>query len=274
MNIISKYKDFYDYIVQDHDADITYVRHIGLINEYLDDLFHKDGNSIPCYSKYYGYMNKFAPLKDGEMMFDNYIFGIYPFVYSQPILKIHDSHNYSSYSKIIVLSKSMCDNLLSSDSKIAQDTLDNELIPLAEKEFNNPNIKVRFLRYSKLSDIQKSLKSYIWKVECQNIFYRIQSPVFVKYNINLFYEGAYWDNWPKEPRLGLLKDTHYVTGISLQKLNYNITKYWMDDLFVLNTYINIENFLWSIKQEIVSTPDNKTKIIAHGFDIKTSFRKM
>ena len=42
----------------------------------------------------------------------------------------------------------------------------------------------------------------------------------------------------------------------------------------LNTYINIENFLWSVKQEPISNPDNNTKILAHGFDLKTSFRKM
>ena len=54
----------------------------------------------------------------------------------------------------------------------------------------------------------------------------------------------------------------------------NILKYWYDDLNDLNTYINIENFLWSVKQEPVANPDNKTKILSHGFDLKTSFRKM
>ena len=47
-----------------------------------------------------------------------------------------------------------------------------------------------------------------------------------------------------------------------------------NDLADLNTYINIENFLWSVKQEPIVNPDNKTKIISHGFDLKTSFRKM
>jgi formyltetrahydrofolate synthetase len=39
-------------------------------------------------------------------------------------------------------------------------------------------------------------------------------------------------------------------------------------------YNDIENFLWMTKQEPISEPDNKTKIINHGFDLKTSFRKM
>ena len=47
-----------------------------------------------------------------------------------------------------------------------------------------------------------------------------------------------------------------------------------NDLYDINTYNNIENFLWSIKQEPESKPDNKIKILSHGFDLKTSFRKM
>ena len=57
MKIISKYKDFYDFIAQDHDAELTYVRHGKLVNEYLDDLFRTKTNSIPFYSKYYGYQD-------------------------------------------------------------------------------------------------------------------------------------------------------------------------------------------------------------------------
>ena len=39
-------------------------------------------------------------------------------------------------------------------------------------------------------------------------------------------------------------------------------------------YNDIENFLWAIKQEPIAEPNNETKIINHGFDLKTSFRKM
>ena len=56
MKIISKYKDFYDYLVQDNDADLIYVRKIGFVNEYYDNLFNKTDIYIPYYSKYYGYM--------------------------------------------------------------------------------------------------------------------------------------------------------------------------------------------------------------------------
>ena len=50
--------------------------------------------------------------------------------------------------------------------------------------------------------------------------------------------------------------------------------YIKEDLDNRPIYNDIENFLWSIKQEPISEPDNKTKIINHGFDLKTSFRKM
>ena len=42
MKIVSKYKDFYDYLVQDHDADITYVRNIDVSYELYDKLYESD----------------------------------------------------------------------------------------------------------------------------------------------------------------------------------------------------------------------------------------
>jgi len=283
MKIISKYKDFYDFIVQDHDADLTYVRHIGLVNEYLDNLFRKEGNSIPYYSEYYGYQSEYKNRNSGDLEFDNLIFGIYPFVFSQPILRIYYKYgvNDSLYSTFIVLGRELVDKLLDDSEIVSRHALEYELIPLAQKEFNyfvNKRLcsptNVSFRKANKLKDIKKSLRMYVWKVDCPDIFYKIESPVFVKYYKSLFINGAYSENWPQKPKIGNLEYTHYVTDISFQKLNFNILKYWYVDLFDLNTYINIENFLWSIKQEPEANPDNNTKIVAHGFDLKTSFRKM
>lgn len=283
MKIISKYKDFYDYFTQDHDADLTYVRNIGLVNKYLDDVFKKEGNYTPRYSRYYGYQSLISKYADnGRLQFDCFIFGVYPFVYAQPILRI--CYRYLSTgtteSIFIILGKDLVDKILNKDEAIASQGI-KELKKLAQNEFDSELVrgicehgKVAFAEHEKLNTIQNALRMYAWKVECQDIFYQIESPIFVKYDYDLFVNGAYWDNWPEEPKIGNLKDTHYVTDISLQKLNYNILKYWYNELFDLNTYINIENFLWSIKQEPEAKPDNKTKILAHGFDLKTSFRKM
>ena len=280
MKIISKFKDFYDYIVQDHDADLVYVRNIKLVNKNLDKLFKRDDDStcIPLYSKCYGYKN-YKYRKNGELSFDNIIFGIYPFVFSQPVLNIY--YKYNSYGgiehTIIIPGRELVDKLLQDDKTIYEDAY-KELIKLAQNEFNK-YVDKRICNkenvfFSFPNNIKKDLKKCVWKTECPEIFYEIQSPVFTKYDYSLFQYGAYWDNWPEEAQIGNDDETYYVTDISFQKLNYNILKYWYNDLFDINTYINIENFLWSIKQEPESTPDNKTKIVAHGFDLKTSFRKM
>ena len=55
----------------------------------------------------------------------------------------------------------------------------------------------------------------------------------------------------------------------------NIINTIFDDLTSnRSVYTDIENFLWANKQEPISEPDNKTKIVNHGFDLKTSFRNM
>lgn len=281
MKIISKYKDFYDFITQDHDADLTYVRNIGLVNDYFDDLFKKDVNAIPYFSKNYGYQDTFSyKQKHGDIRFSNFIFGIYPFVFSQPILRIYYKSAGTTENTVIILGRELVDKLLDNSEIISKTALENELIPLAQKEFNSKLIgssecvNVSFSKNDKLDNIKKSLKMHTWKVDCPDIFYKIESPIFVKYSYDLFVNGTYWNNWPTKPKIYKMPYTHYVTDISFQKLNYNILKYWYNDLFDLNTYINIENFLWSIKQEPESNPDNNTKILAHGFDLKTSFRKM
>lgn len=284
MKIISKYKDFYDFIVQDYDSDLNYVRSIGLVNEYYDDLYRKENNYIPYFNKYYGYQDTYQKnRKNGELSFGGFIFGIYPFVFCQPALIIYYKHKSSGtvFNKYIVLGRELVNKILDESTIVSKAAFEEELISLAQKNFNklaNDNNceydKVFFDKYNTLESLKKSLKYYTWKTSCPEIFYKLESPVWVKYREDLFQDGTYWNNWPEEPKIGKSKYTHYVTDISFQQLNMNILKYWYSDLFDLNTYINIENFLWSIKQEPEAKPDNKTKIVAHGFDLKTSFRKM
>ena len=273
MKIISKYKDFYDYLVQDHDADLTYVRKIGFVDKYYDNLFNKTNIHIPYYSKYYGYNYNEYYVKNrinGELCFDNFIFGIYPYIYSQPILRIYYYTGGNIDNKIIILGKDLVDRLKKND-KESQD----KIIQLAQKEYDQLNydirVKVFFPKhlYYKIDQINR----YVWKIECSELFYKIGAPVFVKDYSELF-NGENNNVYANERYENKNKTIHYITNISFQKLQENILKYWYDELNDLNTYINIENFLWSIKQEPEAKPDNKTKILAHGFDLKTSFRKM
>lgn len=63
-----------------------------------------------------------------------------------------------------------------------------------------------------------------------------------------------------------------MTNICFNKLALPIHKYWINDMN--NIYSDIENFLIASKLEPEPKISNNGKIIAHGFDLKTSFRKM
>ena len=267
MKIVSKYKDFYDYIVQDHDADIIYVRNIDVSYELYDKLYASDKRYTQNYSSYYGYYGGSVKEKDGEILFDNYVFGVYPNVYSQPLARVKYTSvtNNTEYLYIILTKQIVDDIILRNDISSLVDFANKEI----EKVPHFKEVKC-FVSYS---NPQKTLIKYVWKSECKEIFEKLKSPVWTKFYTSLYEGGAYWYFlYDKDHQQG--KIVRYVTDICFNKLNNNILKYWYNELNDINTYINIENFLWSIKQEPVSTPDNKTKILSHGFDLKTSFRKM
>ena len=268
MRIVSKYKDFYDYLVQDHDADIIYVRNIDVSYELYDELYVPDKKYIPCHTSYDVYYGGYRSRKekDGDISFDNYVFGVYPNVYSQPLARVkYTSVTDNPEYLYIILTKQIVDDII-----LRNDI--SSLVDFANKEIEKvPHFKeVKcFVSYS---NPQKTLLNYVWKSECKEIFEKLKSPVWTKFDESLYDGGSYWHflHDKDQPR----KRVRYVTDICFNKLNNNILKYWYNELNCINTYINIENFLWSIKQEPVSTPDNKIKILSHGFDLKTSFRKM
>ena len=181
MKIISKYKDFYDFIVQDHDADLTYIRHIGIVTKYFDDLFKKQNISTPYYSKYYGYSNRFSYKKGiGELEFDNFIFGIYPFVYSQPILRIYyKDGSYGGVENIfIILGHEIVNNLLSDIKELNKQAYD-KLIKLAQIEYNIlvergrcKDLNISFGKRN-IEDVKDALKHYVWKIDCPGILINI-----------------------------------------------------------------------------------------------------
>ena len=217
MKIISKYKDFYDYLVQDHDADLTYVRKIGFIDEYYDNLFEREGNYIPYYSKYYGYNYNEYYVKNrmcGELHFDNFVFGIYPYVYSQPFLRIYYYTKGCIENKIIILGKDLVDGLIVNN----KDSY-NKLIKLAQQEYDKLNYDVRVKvffpehLYYKVNQISR----YVWKVECPEIFYKIGAPVFVKYYSELFNRSN--NNVYENELRTNKKPIHYVTNIIIYMLH-------------------------------------------------------
>ena len=281
MKIISKYKDFYDYLLQDHDSDLVYERKIGFVKEYYDDLFKNSNNrfTIPYFNNYYGYQDRYISYREsGEFIIDNIIFGIYPYVYSQPVIKLFYRHIKSNNIefKTIILSKEQINSLEINSTEKFENFIQGEFDKIVDEGLCKPT-KVVFPMFFIHNSRSRTnnINAHIWKQECKELFYKIGSPVFVKY-YNILFEHSAYDKVINEEiyKDGRDKFIHYVTNISFQKLNLNILKYWYDELNDINTYNNIENFLWSIKQEPIANPDNKTKILSHGFDLKTSFRKM
>lgn len=268
MKIISKYKDFYDYLVQDNDADIVYVRQAEVIKETYEKLIEpKDVGKITAWWDYLPSITCNTP--DGKTQLDNYVFGIYPYVYSQPAVHVKyvNTTNSNPMSLNLVMNKSLADGIVD-NYKYGMIELNKAIWNELEKIENcrKETIKLTWNEF----EFSKGLFKLIWRNENKEIFEKINAPVFVKYYNELFKDGVYSSIIEKE-KLG---SVHYVKNISFQKLNLNILKYWYDQLMDLNTYNDIENFLWSVKQEPIANPDNKTKIINHGFDLKTSFRNM
>lgn len=281
MKIISKYKDFYDYIVQDYDADIHYVREpkafshgdketndiVLNVNKLIDNVFSSKHKSyLPYYYRngYYGRSlnNDIA----GHISIVSATFGIYPYVYKVPIIRVADPKTYSSINGLYyVMSTTVVDNIMCAPTHEAGvDILINEVKRLTaiNTDFDK-NTKFVF----DYRDIKYQINANRGKEDIKDVFYLLGAPVFIHTSLDAIYEGTQY---------ATMIDPHtaYLTNICFNELNMNILKYYYNDLADLNTYINIENFLWSIKQEPVAAPDNKTKIQAHGFDLKTSFRKM
>ena len=280
MKIISKYKDFYDYIVQDYDADIHYVREpkafshgdketddiVLKANKMIDDIFSSRNKSRMPYYFRNSYVNSNNKDTAGHISIVSATFGIYPYVYKVPIIRIADPKAYSYINGLYyVMSTTVVDNIMCAPTHDAGvDILINEVKRLTaiNTDFDK-NTKFVF----DYRDIKYQINANRGKEDIKDVFYLLGAPVFIHTSLDAIYEGTQYAS---------LIDGHtaYLTNICFNELNMNILKYYYNDLADLNTYINIENFLWSIKQEPVAAPDNKTKIQAHGFDLKTSFRKM
>lgn len=115
----------------------------------------------------------------------------------------------------------------------------------------NTGQKIR-LQQPKYFSFINGIEESFWKDE--DIFRQLETPVFLYY----FNRSS----------------GRIIKNVIFNEQPTNWLKYIKDDLDKRDVYTDIENYLWSMKQEPISEPDNKTKIVSHGFDLKTSFRKM
>lgn len=268
MKIISKYKDFYDYLSQDHDADIVYDRKPKFISERILNKFMDRGCkfSDPVYYPW----NKNVY----NIQISYIYFGVYPYIYMAPYLKVKtnpldrpsywiNEFNYIFLNKENIESfKTRKDIIKFAQKYTSLDLKDDDFPQLRNHVYYKTKEETDIPTYIK--------KHYVGKIECKDIFKYIECPVFCEYNSNILDTVIYVHELDKIKTV----DNKYIGNCCFNKLNKDMLKYWINELMNINTYINIENFLWSIKQEPIANPDNNTKIISHGFDLKTSFRKM
>ena len=287
MKIISKFKDFYDYLAQDYDADIVYSR----IPKWVGDLrlrklyMFNNGwwkNADKTKLLYVEYKNRWSKVKIGNIDPEGIVFGVYPFVYSTPILKLFGRDDYGEdawkYPYAVYISNSFIETLENEQdlkvrckviSKFAIDTVKAYNKHCNSWETLSENVEYKLEDYFK-DRILDHIMGYARKVECPKIFETLGSPVFIEENDLIdFYHSPFPEKSEDKKTI-----KQYLVDLSFNALDPNIIKYWYNDLCDLNTYNNIENFLWSIKQEPQSQQTNKEKILSHGFDLKTSFRKM
>lgn len=296
MKIVSKYKDFYDYLAQDYDADILYIREAKLKNMtgdmrklYVKSWYEKTDNSLlPVniqYLKTYG-------LKLGDVAVDGVIFGVYPFVYSTPVLLLYGREDEGTVcwgdALVVFPGRTFIEKLDGIEDEKQLSKAISKFCKDSALRYNKSIQDKWIYNRRKLADVEykvrniKSFKNTLakkGKVECREIFDILGSPVFIENSEYVdFYSSSYRDLFYdlrnklyKNPEIGR---NHYLVDLSFNELDPDIIKYWYTDLYDLNTYNYIENFLWSQKHEVASEQTNSEKILSHGFDLKTSFRKM
>lgn len=282
MKIISKYKDFYDYLWIDGEPDVTYVRKEKLCFNYLGHILNLDskyhiGNGTEHYGRFLG--NEIGVYETG------YTFGIYPYIYCAPALLFVMPNNSKTY--IHMMTKSEIEKLKAcgKDIKMTMDVM-SEIWKL-ECQGDDAQFKIHFPKYYWRSEYDH-LMEYCWKVEHPEFFFKIESPIFLVWAYEILYKTVYDELTYMKPnkenydKIQFVKGFDYIsedrpsliTNVCFNKLGFQITKYWFDELNNINTYSNIENFLMTSKLDPEPKISNDGKIIAHGFDLKTSFRKM
>ena len=268
MRIISKKgsKDFYDYMSYMYDTsdDITYVRETKYLHRNIKD---EAATVEACYESIEEFVNNTyvgtsTNKRDGnkyKCFVKSVYVGIYPYVYMVPVIMVYDNAMWIP---------------LFFDVLPYECYGDDELTSGFVKEKTGIN-SVGFT-YSLYPFRKRKLNGDAFKTENSEVFRICGSPVFILMPDALSRNGD---------RLNSSIHTYIANGEPFASMvvnpvftdieKVNLIKEIMKDLTEnRSVYNDIENFLWSERMEPVSEPDNNTKIVNHGFDLKTSFRKM
>ena len=216
MKIISKHKDFYDYIVQDENPDMVYVRTASTTKE---DLFDYIPNKPYHYNYFYHY-------NSSEITINNIVFGVYPYVYFAPYvtIKIQANWGYDYFNYFLTY-----------------DDLDNihtikdfeRFCKNKAKEYCKTTNEFRLLKkytyysYYKEKDFgQHILDIYSLKTECKEVFEHIKAPVFCKY----VYQITNMSKLIMTFDYHEMNQSKFIINLLLIKLNLDIIRFWIHDL--------------------------------------------
>ena len=282
MKIIDNRKDFYDFSAGMYDTDdsVVYVRKTvdyskrntddTVLIEKINDRFK---NRVPEYIHKHGL--KFA---SDQIYIEHLILGIYPNVYIVPFIVVteYDETRYERYRVTHTIPMPFD---IYEDDKAIVSYIKNAYPELERKTFklNTPTSSQKTIFASKKNFVTN--KEFIFE-DIEFFTNIINAPTFI-YMTD--FGGSQWDssavrNLIVYKRNKTQIDHNYYTDLIVNPVftdyDSKILKPIRDILDNTPVYNDIENFLWMTKQEPISEPDNKTKIINHGFDLKTSFRKM
>lgn len=276
MRIIDNRKDFYDYgVMYDTDDSICYVRKTSLLKpdnqEHLPDIEKLERmikDIIPC---------RFTGGNDEtDIYIEHILVGIYPNIYLVPVACFYDYvKGIYGLEKNPVLTGVPLD--IYTDSARIQEYIASKY-PMAKNRKVRGYAEYRKTLYRDCFAAERVIKNN-FVIELPEAFAVLGCPTFI--HLCDFYPGGhrgckseaasailYAQDKSCYGQFAIIKNPVFTACPSFV---LNPIRQLLDNTPVYN---NIENFLWSIKQEPISEPDNKTKILNHGFDLKTSFRKM
>jgi len=268
MKIISKYKDFYDYYFQDYNADLVWERKQGTI-EMSEEVLKLLNKNFPYWrDPHYDFETIIIESKKLVLFFGGWTFGIFPNLYSQPYIGVSLPDGKCNR---IMLDETICEGIQSKDPELQEMVIKDiypKLIAASENQLDEIDLKQV---YNKLADlIDEIVDLYATKATCSAVFYEIGYPVFTLAYNELYKEGLSPSLYDCDPKM---EEEMVVYNSVFTNLEYNLLALWGKELRDGQTYINIESFLSTQDQKPIPEPSNKAKIVSHGFDIKTSFRK-
>lgn len=256
MNIISKFSDFYDYEAYTYgcepDKSIVYVRktEIKKLQDFPSNI-KKDLDNF--YKKHTYHLYNICWLNGKNVPNANVqqvLIGVYPYVYCCTYV---ESVGYSINKLRIPIPHKLVTDYETIQEYVNEYVLKHNITERSnyfssEVQLVNIDIGKGKLEHfwSKNSDRKKISDPDI--IEDRNIFDIIGCPVFTLYENNIEYNSC-------------INDSILLSCFDREELDMNI-------------YSNIEQFIVNTNIKPVTEPDNKTKIVNAGFDVKTSFRNM